>query len=118
MDVVTSRQNLPNWDRFWDDCVQHEIRKTDNGGVKIADEEDVALTARGKNKGKAKKGASSDGAKGREKKKKKDTDMSKVKWWACQKMGHYAAMCTEKMNKGKKGTAALAEVEQLASQFD
>ena len=71
-DVVTSRENLPNWDRFWDDCVHHEIQKTGGGGVKIADEEDVALTARGENKGKAKKGASSDGAKGKEKKKKKN----------------------------------------------
>ena len=33
-------------------------------------------------------------------------------------MGHYAAMCPERKNKGKKGTAALAEVEQFASQFD
>ena len=48
-DVVTSRENLPNWDRFWNNCVQHEIRNTGSGGVKIADEEDVALTARGKN---------------------------------------------------------------------
>ena len=47
-DVVKSRDNLPNWDIFWDDCVQHEIQKTSSGGVKIADEEDVALTARGK----------------------------------------------------------------------
>ena len=82
-DAVTSRENLPNWDKFWDDCVQHEIRKIDSGGVKIADQEDVALTSRGKNKRKAKKGASSYGAKGKEKKKKKDTDMSKVKCWAC-----------------------------------
>ena len=115
-DTVTSRENLPNWDRLWDDCVQHEIQKSGNGGVKIEDEEDVALTSRGKNKGKAKKGASSDGAKGKEKKKKKDTDMSKVKCWACQKI--YAAMCPERKNKGKKGTVASTKVEQFASQFD
>lgn len=94
--------------------MQHEIWKTSSGGVKIANEEDVALTARGKNKGKAKKGASSDGAKGKKKKKKKDRDMSKVKCWACQKMGHYATMCPE----GKKGIAASIAVEQFASQFD
>eukprot|EP00253_Pinus_taeda_P031557 PITA_31557 len=117
-DVVTSRENLPNWDRFWDDCVQCEIWKICSGGVKIADEEDVALIARGKNKGKAKKGASSNRVKGKEKKKKKDMDISKVKCWACQKMGHYATTCTERKNKRKKGTAASAEVEQFASQFD
>ena len=48
-DAVSSRENLPRWDRFWDDCVQHEIQKTSSGGVKIVDEEDVALTTRGKN---------------------------------------------------------------------
>lgn len=63
--------------------MQHEIQKTGSGVVKITDEEDVALITRGKNKGKAKKGASLDGAKGKEKKKKKGTDMSKVKCWAC-----------------------------------
>ena len=31
-DTVTSRENLPNWDRFWDDCVQHEIQKIGSGG--------------------------------------------------------------------------------------
>eukprot|EP00253_Pinus_taeda_P003752 PITA_03752 len=117
-DVVTSRENLLNWDRFSNDCVQHEIQKTSSGGVKIADKEDVALISKGKNKGKAKKGASSDGAKGKEKKEKKDKDMSKVKCWACQKMGHYAATCPKRKNKGKKGIAALAEVQQFASQFD
>eukprot|EP00253_Pinus_taeda_P001527 PITA_01527 len=116
--VVTSRENLPNWDRLWDDCVQREIRKTSSGGVKIADEEDVALRAKGKNKGKAKKRASLDGAKGKEKKKKEDTDMSKVKCWACQKMGHYVATCPERKNKGKRGSATLAKVKQFASQFD
>ena len=59
--------------------MHHEIWKTGSGGVKIEYEEDVALLARGKNKGKAKKGPSSYGAKGKGKKKKKDTYMSKVK---------------------------------------
>lgn len=38
--------------------MQHEIQKTGSGGVKIPDEEDVALTTRGKNKGRTKKLAS------------------------------------------------------------
>ena len=33
-------------------------------------------------------------------------------------MGHYAATCPERKNKGKKGTAASIEVEQFASQFE
>ena len=38
--------------------MKREIRKTGSSGVKIVDEEDVALTDMGKNKGKAKKGSS------------------------------------------------------------
>ena len=33
-------------------------------------------------------------------------------------MGHYAVTCPERKNKGKKGTATSAEVEQFASHFD
>lgn len=86
--------------------------------MKIVDEEHVASTSRGNNKWKAKKGTSLDGAKGKEKKKKKDMDMSKVKCWACQKMGHYATMCLERKNKGKKSTTTSTEVQQFSSQFD
>ena len=42
-------------------------------------------------------------------------DMSKVKFLACQKMGHYVATCPERKNKGKKGNAASTKVEQFAS---
>ena len=45
--------------------------------------------------------------------------MSKVKCWACQKMGHYAVTCPEKKNKGKgKNVAASAKIDEFASQFD
>ena len=32
--------------------------------------------------------------------------------------GHYATTCSERKNKGKKGTLASTEVEHFASQFD
>lgn len=74
--------------------MKHEIGKASSGGMKIVDEEDVTLKTMGKNKGMSKKGASSDGA-NRKEEKKKDIDISKVKFWACQKIGHYVAMCPE-----------------------
>ena len=52
---------------------------------------------------------------GKENKKKKDIDISKVKCWACQQMGHYAATCPKRKNKVKKGTATSTEVDQFAS---
>jgi len=33
-------------------------------------------------------------------------------------MGHYAAMCPKRKNKGKKGTTTSTKVEQFVSQFD
>ena len=39
--------------------------------------------------------------------------MSEVRCWACQKMGHYAATCSKRKNKGKKGIAASIEVDNL-----
>ena len=66
------------------------------------DEENVALAAKGK-KRKSKQGdsTSSGKCKGNQKKEGKEKDMSKVKCWACQKMGYYAVTCLEKKNKGK-----------------
>ena len=64
----------------------------------------MALAAKGR-KGKSKQGASSSGKKGKgkqEKKEGKEKDMSKVKCWACQQMGHYAVTCPEKKNKGER----------------
>ena len=70
----------------------------------------------------SKQGASTNGEKGKGKQKKKEgkeKDMYKVKCWACQNMGHYAAMCPEKNNKGKgKTVAASAEVDDFAVEFE
>lgn len=45
--------------------------------------------------------------------------MSKVKCWACQKMGHYVVTCPEEENKGKgNNLVASAEIDVFASQFE
>ena len=95
--------------------MQNEIQKGYSMAVRDEEEENVALATKGK-KGKSKKGASSSsGSKGKGKQKKKEgkeKDLSKVKCWACQKMGHYAVTCPEKKNKDKgKNVAASAEID-------
>ena len=65
--------------------------------------DNFALAAKGKKKKKFKKG-SKEGAKQHDGEKK---DMSKVKCFACQKMGHYAGQCPNKKKK-KQQTAATA----------
>ena len=64
---VCARETLPTWERFWDDCIQTEIRKSQLGATKpVGQDEDVALLVGGK-KGKGKKQAStsSGGGKGK-----------------------------------------------------
>ena len=67
---IVARENLPNWNRLWSDCVQNEIHRSHSGTVKQEEEENVALAAKGK-KGKSKQVASSSGKKGKGKQKRK-----------------------------------------------
>ena len=96
--TIIGRENIPTWDRLWDDLTQEEIRRgfvQGNSSHQRDDEENVALATKGKKKKKFKKG-SKEGAKHHEGEKK---DMSKVKCFACQKMGHYAGQCPNKKKK-------------------
>ena len=43
--------------------------------------------------------------------------MSKVKCFACQKMGHYAGQCPNKKKK-KQQIAATAEIDEFAVRFE
>eukprot|EP00253_Pinus_taeda_P023988 PITA_23988 len=66
VDGIVARENLPNWERLWDDFIQNEIKNNHLGAAKQVEEDDnVALLARGK-KGRARKQASNSGGKGKE----------------------------------------------------
>ena len=59
-----AREKLPTWDRIYDDFVQEETRRgllQGSASASREDEEDVALTAKGKKKNK--KGPKKGGAK-------------------------------------------------------
>ena len=87
-DGVCARETLPTWERFWDDCIQTKIRKSQLGAAKPVEQvEDVALLA-GSKKGKGKKQASTSGGGGKGKGKgmqqvNTQKDYSKVKCWNC-----------------------------------
>ena len=90
-EALVARENLPTWDRICDDFVQEETSRglvQDNASTSREDEENVALTAKGKKK--FKKGHKKGGAQQQEGQKK---DLSTVKCFACQKFGHYAGQC-------------------------
>lgn len=116
--VVVGRENMPSWDRFWDDFIQEEIRRgfvRGNSSMGGEVEENVALATKGK-KGKSMKGPTGGGkafGKG------KGKDLRKVKCWHCQEMGHYAITCLKKKRKGKdQFVATSAEMGEFASRFD
>ena len=55
--VVVGRENMPSWDRLWDDFIQEEIRRGFvRGSFSMGGEveENVALAAKGRGKGKSK----------------------------------------------------------------
>jgi len=74
-DGVCARETLPTWERFWDDCIQTEIRKGQLGAAKpVEQDEDVALSAGGKkDKGKKQASTSNGGGKGKGKGKQGNT---------------------------------------------
>ena len=50
--------------------------------------------------------------------KRQNKDMSKVKCFACGKMGHYAIQCPNKKGKKKQGVEASTDVDDFAAMFD
>ena len=64
VEAIVARENLPTWDRTWDDFIQEETRRglvRGSSSTSKEDEENVALTAKGKKK--FKKGPKKGGAK-------------------------------------------------------
>ena len=64
VEAIVAKENLPSWDRILDDFVQEETRRglvQGNSSTSKEDEENVALTTKGKKK--FKKGPKKGGAK-------------------------------------------------------
>jgi hypothetical protein len=100
---VVGREKLPNWSRLWDDFTWEEIREgsqsRDQERAKCgANEKDIALVGKSKNKKK---------------------DMSKVKYFACHKIGHYASQCPNKKKKKQEPeVSASVEVVEFTEKFE
>jgi hypothetical protein len=89
---IVARENLPKWERLWDDFVQEKTQRSNVHGSSSTrnNEENVALAAN--NNKKFKKGAKG----GNKPKSESKKDMRKVKCFACHKFGHYAGQCPNK----------------------
>jgi hypothetical protein len=102
---VVGREHLPDWSRLWDDFTQEEIRERSQSSEQKTDgvDENVALTARSKKKGSFRR------------------DLSKVRCYCCNQLGHLATHCPERKKKkepeGPETTATIA-MEDFASKYD
>jgi hypothetical protein len=118
---VCARENIPDWQRLWDDCIQEETREESKGNKQGGSEENLALvskTRKGKGKSSSKKG-NNDGGSSQPGKKK---DLSKIKCFSCHKNGHYASQCLEKKKKGNEKmqttTSTETQLDEFATKFE
>jgi hypothetical protein len=104
---VVAREKLPDWQRLWDDFVQEEIRicqARPSSSTHTEEEEGLALTGKTKGKKKRKGG-------------KKNINFSKVKFFQCHKMGHFASQCPERKKKKPQMAASIA-IDEFAESFE
>jgi hypothetical protein len=105
---VVGRENFPDWSRLWDDFTQEEIRmgSQSSGQKEDKDDENVALTTKGKGKKKGNSGR----------------DLSKVRCYCCNQLGHLASQCPERKKKRKEqegpDTTTTTTMEDFSSKFD
>jgi hypothetical protein len=106
MKCVVGREHFPDWSRQWDDFTQEENWEGSQSSEMKKDgvDENVALTAKSK------------------KKRSYERDLSKVRCYCCNQLGHLASHCLERKKKKKKPnepkTAATAAMEDFASKYD
>ena len=117
VEAIVARENLPSWDRLWDDFMQEETRRgLVQGSSSNGKEEEVsvALSATSKKSKKGPKG----GAKQQRVELKKDP--SRVGCYACNAFGHYAGQCPNK-KRGKQEeehVVATVEIESFVAKFE
>lgn len=73
---------MPDWNRFWDDLIQEELRDEDLYKKKTTFGDDMALAVR---------------IKGKQKK-----DLHKLNCFSCGEYGHYSTKCLKKKKREMK----------------
>jgi hypothetical protein len=94
------QENLPDFERLWDDCIQEQIRMESKVGKKDGEENLVLFGQPNKGRG---KGPNMGKGKSEESTSQPRKDSSKIKCFSCHKHSHYASQCpNKKKGKGKQ----------------
>jgi hypothetical protein len=87
---VCARENILDWQRLWDDCIQEETWEESKSSKKGSNDENLAIVNKKKNgkvKSSSKKGNNDGGSSLPWKK----MDLSKIKCFSFHKNGHYTS---------------------------
>jgi hypothetical protein len=104
---VCARSKLPKFDMLWADCTHEESRLADQQKRLIVDEEEALTVLKNKISSFRKNNKEANSVRGPDKKK----DVSKIRCYNCQKLGHFSYDCPE--GKGKrKHQAHVADEEE------
>jgi hypothetical protein len=102
---VVGCENLLDWSILWDDFTQEEIRERSQSSEQKTNGvvENVSLTAKRKKKGSSRR------------------DLSKVRCYCCNQLGHLASRCSERKKKKKEPegpeTTATTTMEEFSSKY-
>jgi hypothetical protein len=104
---VVGHEHLLDWSRLWDDFTQEEIREGSQSSGQKTDgaNENFVLVAESKKKGSSRR------------------DLSKVRCYCCNQLGHLVSHCPERKKKKKKEpegpeTTATTAMEDFASKYE
>jgi hypothetical protein len=104
---VCARSKLPKFDKLWEDCTHKESRLADQHKRLIVDEEEALIAQKNKRSSFRRNNKEANSIRVPDKKR----DVSKIRCYNCQKLGHFSYDCPQ--GKGKrKHQAHVAEGEE------
>ena len=103
---ISARDQLPDFNRLKNDCLQEETRKLKKGGKPKVEDEELHILNVNSYKGKKKLFKKKKGNQNNGKSKK---DLSKIKCSKCEKFGHYRSNCPKNSKQQANCTNVIRE---------